>query len=56
MTLPSDFSPENDLIKNHRLHGAKELVVKALQGLKRSIEQFDTGNEEELKPALASRV
>lgn len=50
--LPTNVSAEIDWIKNDRLHGARELTVKALQGLKCSIEQFDTHNEEELRKFL----
>ena len=52
MTLPTNVSTEIDLIKNDRLHGARELAVKALQVLKRSIEQFYMDNEEELTEFL----
>jgi translation initiation factor 2B subunit (eIF-2B alpha/beta/delta family) len=48
MILPTNVSAEIDLIKNDRLHGARELAVKALHGLKRSIEQFHTDNEKDL--------
>jgi translation initiation factor 2B subunit (eIF-2B alpha/beta/delta family) len=56
--MPTNVSTEVDLIKNDWVHGARELTVQALQGMKRLIEQYYTDDEEELTKFLltASRA
>jgi len=50
--LPPNVSAQIDLIKNDRLLGARELAVKALNGLRSSIDQFHTDNEKDLEQFL----
>ena len=52
MILPPNVSAQIDLIKNDRLLGARELAVKALNGLRSSIDQFHTDNEKDLEQFL----